>query len=80
MSRRLLHGIVVARSGDKTVSVEVTSIARHPLYDKKITHSKRYLAHDEGNAATVGQAVTIQETRPLSRRKRWRLVTKKEGV
>lgn len=80
MSRRLLHGTVVARSGSKTVAVEVTSGRRHPLYGKKVTRSKRYLAHDESNAAAVGQMVTIQETRPLSRRKRWLVVTKKEGV
>ncbi len=80
MSRRLLQGVVVARSGDKTVAVEVTRVHRHPLYDKKLTRSKRYLAHDGGNAVTVGQTVTIQETRPLSRRKRWLVVTKKEDV
>lgn len=80
MSRRLLHGIVVAKSGNKTVAVQVTTVARHLLYDKKITRSKRYLAHDEGNAATVGQKVTIEEARPLSARKRWLVVTKKESV
>lgn len=80
MSRRLLNGVVVAKSGLKTVAVEVTSIQRHPLYDKKITRSKRYLAHDESNVVVVGQKVTIEETRPLSARKRWLVVTKKENV
>lgn len=80
MSRRLLSGVVVAKSGLKTVAVEVTQIQRHPLYDKKITRSKRYLAHDESNAVVVGQKVTIEETRPLSARKRWLVVTKKENV
>lgn len=74
MSRRLLTGTVVTKSGDKTVSVEVTSIRRHPKYDKKITRSKRYLVHDSATTATVGQVVTIEETRPLSARKRWRIV------
>lgn len=74
MSRRLLRGRVVAKSGNKTVAVEVTTVRRHPLYDKKLMRSKRYLAHDENNAAAVGQAVTIAETRPRSRRKRWRVL------
>lgn len=80
MSRRLLTGTVVKRSGDKTVSVEVASIRRHPKYDKKITRSKRYLAHDSAATVTVGQVVTIEETRPLSARKRWRVVVSKENV
>lgn len=80
MSRRVLHGTVVARSGDKTVAVEVTSVMRHPLYDKKITRSKRYLAHDPQHTAAIGQVVTIQETRPLSARKRWRVVPHKKGA
>lgn len=66
--------MVVRRSGNKTVAVEIKRVMRDPLYGKTIARTKRYLVHDEENKAEVGQQVTIQETRPLSRQKRWTLV------
>lgn len=75
MSKRELTGIIVRKSGDKTVAVQVVRTVRHEKYGKSQKHSKTYLAHDENNVAEVGQQVVIQETRPLSARKRWILVT-----
>lgn len=73
--KRTMQGIVVSRSGDKTVAVEVLRTTRHPKYGKLLKKSKKYLVHDPNNAAGVGQAVTIAEDRPRSRRKRWILIS-----
>lgn len=64
-------GRVVSDKMDKTVVVSVDSVRRHPLYHKRITRSKKFLAHDEQNACKPGDIVRIEETRPMSRRKRW---------
>lgn len=72
--RRTLTGVVVKRSGDKTVAVTVTRVEVHKLYHKRRTRTKKYLAHDPNNASQVGDTVTIQESRPLSARKRWVIV------
>jgi small subunit ribosomal protein S17 len=55
------------------VTVSVETLVRHPLYKKRVRRSKRFMVHDEGNEARVGDTVRIIETRPLSARKRWRL-------
>ena len=73
-SRKLRQGIVVSTAGDKTAVVKVEERKKHPLYGKMITQSKKFHAHDEENSAGVGDTVTIMETRPLSKLKRWRLV------
>jgi small subunit ribosomal protein S17 len=70
-SRRRLTGLVASNSMDKTVVVEVARTKRHPVYQKVIRIKKRYLAHDAENACQVGDRVTIVESRPLSRKKRW---------
>ena len=72
--RKLRKGIVVSKSGAKTVKVAVSYRERHPVYGKIITRTKNYHAHDEADTAKVGDAVTIMETRPLSATKRWRVV------
>jgi small subunit ribosomal protein S17 len=72
--RKTRQGIVVSTAGDKTAVVKVEDRKKHPMYGKMITHSKKFHAHDEGNTAGVGDTVTIMETRPLSKMKRWRLV------
>jgi small subunit ribosomal protein S17 len=59
---------------DKTVVVSVERRFAHPLYGKQVTRHKKYYAHDEQNEARVGDVVQIKETRPLSKKKRWRLV------
>ena len=64
-------GRVVSDKMDKTVVVSVDSVRRHPLYHKRITRSKKFVAHDENNACKPGDLVRIEETRPMSKRKRW---------
>lgn len=71
---KILTGIVAKRSGDKTISVAVTQGRKHPRYAKTVSRLKKYLVHDPQNAATVGSEVSIRETRPLSKRKRWIVV------
>ena len=73
-SRKLRQGVVVSTAGDKTAVVKVEERKKHPLYGKMMTHSKKFHAHDEDNTAGVGDTVTIMETRPISKLKRWRLV------
>ena len=72
-SRKERVGLVVSDRPDKTVTVSVETLVRHPLYKKRLRRSKRFMAHDEGNEARVGDTVRIIETRPISARKRWRL-------
>ena len=72
--RKLRKGIVVSKSGAKTVKVAVSYRERHPIYGKIVTRTKNYHAHDESDEVKVGDVVTIMETRPLSATKRWRVV------
>ena len=72
-SRKERVGMVVSDKPDKTVTVSVETLVRHPLYKKRVRRSKRFMVHDEANEARVGDTVRIIETRPLSARKRWRL-------
>jgi len=72
-SRKERVGMVVSDKPDKTVTVSVESLIRHPRYKKRVRHSKRFMVHDEENTARRGDVVRIMETRPLSARKRWRL-------
>jgi small subunit ribosomal protein S17 len=72
--QRTLVGRVVSDKMDKTVVVVVETVKRHRLYGKILRSSKRYKAHDEENASRVGDRVRIQESRPLSKEKRWKVV------
>jgi small subunit ribosomal protein S17 len=74
MPRRILQGTVVSDKGDKTVVVLVERRVMHPVYKKFIRMSKRYAAHDEDNRFKTGDLVTIEESRPISKRKRWVVV------
>lgn len=74
MPRRVLQGVVVSDSGEKTIVVRVERRVMHPLYKKTIRRSKRYHAHDEANQFKVGDTVRIRECRPISRLKRWEVV------
>jgi small subunit ribosomal protein S17 len=67
-------GVVTSNKMQKTVVVTVERQIIHPFYRRVVRHSKRFLAHDEKNECRPGDTVRIQETRPLSRRKRWRVV------
>lgn len=71
---KTLKGIVVSDKMTKTVTVKVISLWQHPLYSKRVKRSKRYLAHNEIDAK-LGDSVVINESRPISRLKRW-VVTK----
>ena len=71
MSKRVLQGVVVSDACDKTVIVRVERRVMHPVYKKFITHSKKYAAHDEHNKFHAGDAVQIEESRPISKRKQW---------
>ena len=73
---RALTGIVVSDKMNKTVTVLVERKVKHPLYGKIIRLSKKYHAHDENNEYKTGDKVTIEESRPLSREKRWRIINK----
>lgn len=75
MPKRILQGVVVSDKMDKTVTVQVERRFKHPLYKKFIRRSKKYAAHDESNAIKVGDVVKIQECRPISKRKKWEIVT-----
>ena len=71
MPKRVLQGIVVSDTCDKTVIVRVERRVMHPLYKKFVSRSKKYAAHDEDNHCRTGDAVRIEESRPISKRKRW---------
>ena len=73
-TKRVLEGVVVSTKMDKTIVVAVESRRRHPLYERVIKQTKKYLAHDESGEAAEGQRVRIEERRPLSKLKRWELV------
>ena len=72
--RKVREGIVASTSMDKTVVVKVVERVRHPRYAKTVQRTKRFYAHDELNDAKVGDRVRLQETRPMSKQKRWRVV------
>ena len=76
MPKRILEGVVVSDKNDKTIVVKVERRLRHPVLKKTVRLSKKYHAHDEANSAKTGDVVRIEETRPLSRQKRWTLVEK----
>lgn len=81
--KRSLNGKIVSNKMNKTVTVLVERRLKHPLYEKFITRSKKYLAHDESNNLKVGDIVIIEECRPISKNKNWRvrelLVSKKNN-
>ena len=73
-NRKIVQGVVTSDKMDKTISVKISYLTQHPLYKKYIKRHTVYKAHDEQNTAKSGDLVEIQETRPLSKTKRWRLV------
>lgn len=72
--RKVYRGRVVSAKNDKTITVIVETRKTHPKYGKRVKYSKKYVAHDEQNVAKEGDIVTIMETRPLSKTKRFRLL------
>lgn len=75
MPRRILQGIVTSDVLDKTITVLVERRIKHPLYGKFITKSSKFMAHDENNHFKKGDLVSIEENRPISKRKKWIVVS-----
>jgi len=73
--RKERQGVVSSNKMDKTISVAVKWKEKHPIYQKFVNKTKKYHAHDEKNECNIGDVVRIMETRPLSKTKRWRLVS-----
>ena len=80
MPKRVLQGVVVSDKQDKTVIVKVERRFTHPVMKKTVRRSKNYHAHDEANEAKVGQVVFIEESRPYSKLKTWKLVEGETGA
>jgi small subunit ribosomal protein S17 len=72
--RKQLVGIVVSNKMEKSIAVSVERRVKHPIYGKFLKKTSKFIAHDEKNDCNTGDVVRIMETRPLSKRKRWRLV------
>ncbi len=72
--RRTVRGVVVSRSGDKSIKIELKYRIRHPVYGKLIKRSTKLGVHDEKNEAGVGDLVEVTECRPISKSKTWRLI------
>lgn len=75
MPRRILEGDVISDKMDKTVTVLVERRYRHPVYKKYLKRTDKYAAHDETNAFRIGDRVQIEECRPISKRKAWKVIT-----
>jgi len=71
--RRQLVGTVVSDKMQKTITVQVERLVKHRMYKKFVRRRNKFAAHDEGNTCRIGDSVLITESRPLSRRKRWRV-------
>jgi len=78
MPKRILQGVVVSDKNDKTIVVNVERRFTHPVMKKTVRRTKKYQAHDEGNAAKAGDVVRIQECKPMSKNKTWALLEKVE--
>ena len=75
MPKRILSGIVSSSSSNKTIIVNVTRRIKHKLYKKIIRQTKKYHAHDENNTCSVGDLVSIIESKPISKLKRWKVIS-----
>ena len=76
MTKKILRGKVIKDKNDKTIVVLVKRKFAHPFFEKVITSSKKYHAHDEGNKFKVGEDVKIIESKPFSKLKKWEVITK----
>ncbi|MFC1650352.1 30S ribosomal protein S17 [Candidatus Latescibacterota bacterium] len=72
-NRKTRSGLVLSDAADKTITIKIERLVRHPLYGRVIKKRSKLMAHDEMNDAHVGDFVEVMETRPLSKSKRWRL-------
>ena len=76
MRKKVLKGIVTSAKNNKTIVVEVTRKFKHPFYEKIIKRTKKYHAHDEMNKFKEGQLVSIEECKPISKKKTWQVMDK----
>ena len=74
MPKRILSGVVVSSNLNKTITVDVTRRIKHKLYKKIIRQTKKYHAHDENNECNVGDTVSIIESKPISKLKKWKVI------
>ena len=74
MPKRILSGVVVSSNSNKTITVDVTRRIKHKLYKKIIRKTKKYHAHDENNEFNVGDTVSIIESKPISKLKKWKVI------
>ena len=79
MPKRILSGVVVSSNSNKTITVDVIRRIKHKLYKKIIRRSKKYHAHDENNEFNVGDTVSIIETKPISKLKKWKVISNNGG-
>ena len=75
MPKRILSGVVISSNSNKTITVGVTRRIKHKLYKKIIRRTKKYHAHDENNEFNVGDTVSIVESKPVSKLKKWKVVS-----
>ena len=75
MPKRILSGIVISSNSNKTITVDVTRRIKHKLYKKIIRQTKKYHAHDENNEFKVGDTVSIIESKPISKLKKWMVIS-----
>jgi small subunit ribosomal protein S17 len=80
MPKRVLQGVVVSDTNEKTVVVRVERRYTHPVLQKTVRDSKKYHAHDENNACKVGDSVFIEESAPISKNKRWVVINGTSGA
>lgn len=73
MSKKQRIGIVASNKNDKTIVVVVQTRYQHPKYGKTVLKTKRYMAHDENNSCNPGDVILMEESRPISRNKKWKL-------
>ena len=74
MTKKILKGIITSSKNNKTIVVEVTRKFKHPFYDKVIKRTKKYHAHDEENKFKIGDKVSIRESRPYSKNKKFEVI------
>ena len=79
MPKRILSGVVVSSKSNKTIIVDVTRRIKHKLYKKIIRQTKKYHAHDENNEFNVGDTVSIVESKPISKLKKWKVISNVGG-
>ena len=80
MPKRVLSGVVISSKSNKTITVNVTRRIKHKLYKKIIRQTKKYHAHDENNEFNIGDNVSIIETKPISKLKKWKVISNSGGA